>query len=121
VGRAGDRKAPVNVMIDLPLLERLDDEATRSGATRSELIRRAVSRWLDAEQAGASQAREEVVRVADMDFTVAISKDGRWWIGSVKELPGCGTQGRTLKELREMLEDAIEGYLVVRGDLAQDA
>ena len=71
--------------------------------------------------AAAVEARVEKVAVAGREFTVSIEKDGKWWIGSVEELPGCGSQGETLEELREMVADAVEGYLIVRGDIADSA
>ena len=32
---------------------------------------------------------------------------GRWWVAWTDDLPGALTQGRTLKEARENLKDAI--------------
>ena len=45
-------------------------------------------------------------------FNVVIEKDeDGMYVGSVPELPGCHTQGATLKELRENVVEAIEAYL----------
>jgi predicted RNase H-like HicB family nuclease len=45
-------------------------------------------------------------------FTVVIEKDpGGGYVASVAELPGCHTQGDTLKELRANVKEAIELYL----------
>ena len=41
-------------------------------------------------------------------FTTVISKKGRWYVGTVAELPGANTQGRTLVELRRNLKEAIQ-------------
>jgi predicted RNase H-like HicB family nuclease len=39
---------------------------------------------------------------------VLVEKDeDGWFVGSVKELPGCHTQGRTEAELMERMEEAI--------------
>jgi len=40
-------------------------------------------------------------------FTAVFEKDGDWWIGYVEELPGANTQGKTLKDARENLKEAI--------------
>jgi predicted RNase H-like HicB family nuclease len=37
-----------------------------------------------------------------------IKKKGRWYIGTVKRMPGVNTQGRTLAEARRNLNEAIE-------------
>ena len=34
-----------------------------------------------------------------------------WYVGSVAELPGCYTQGKTLPELRENMAEALEVYM----------
>ena len=47
-------------------------------------------------------------------FTAVFERDGDWWIGSVEELPGAHTQGRTLDEAREHLKDAVR--LVIEGN-----
>jgi len=67
--------------------------------------------------------RTERVVVDGRRFTVTIQQDPEdgWWVGLVKELPGCGSQGGTLEELREMVADAIHEYLVARGDVAAHA
>ncbi len=52
-------------------------------------------------------------------FNVIFEKDGDWWIGSVIELPGALTQGRTLEETRENLIDAIREVLLARRELAE--
>lgn len=40
-------------------------------------------------------------------FTAVYQKRGKWYIGWVEEIPGVNTQGRTLKELKENLAEAI--------------
>jgi len=53
------------------------------------------------------------------EFTSVIEKRGNWYIGYVEELPGVNTQGRTLKEVRENLKEAL--YLIIEAnrDLAR--
>lgn len=67
--------------------------------------------------------RTEEVSVAGRQFTVTLEQDPEdgWWVGMVKELPGCGSQGSTLEELWEMVADAIREYLCAQEDSAADA
>jgi len=46
------------------------------------------------------------------------AKEGGYW-AEVPELPGCITEADTLDELKEMLKDAIAGYLEVARENAQ--
>jgi len=41
------------------------------------------------------------------EFTAVIEKRGKRYIGYIEEIPGVNTQGRTLKELRENLQEAL--------------
>lgn len=41
------------------------------------------------------------------EFTSVIEKRSNWYIGYVEELPGVNTQGKTLKEVRENLKEAL--------------
>ncbi len=52
-------------------------------------------------------------------FTAVFEQDGEWWVGSVEELPGALTQGRTLDEARENLHDAVLMVLEANRMLAQ--
>jgi predicted RNase H-like HicB family nuclease len=63
------------------------------------------------------------VTVAGREFTYRAKQDPEdgWWVAFVDDLPGCGSQARDLDELREMVADAVYGYLVVRGDIEDDA
>ena len=45
------------------------------------------------------------------NYTAAIRRDGRWWIGWVEELPGVNSQGRTRTELLENLRSALSEML----------
>jgi len=42
-----------------------------------------------------------------VELTAVIEKRGNWYIGYVEEIPGVNTQGRTLKEVRENLHEAL--------------
>lgn len=40
-------------------------------------------------------------------FTAVYKKQGRWFVGWIEEIPGVNTQGRTLKETKENLKEAL--------------
>jgi len=52
-------------------------------------------------------------------FTAVFERDGNWWIGYVEELPGANTQGRTLKEARENLKEAVAMVIEANRELTQ--
>jgi predicted RNase H-like HicB family nuclease len=52
------------------------------------------------------------------DFTAVIEKRGRWYIGTVEEIPGVNTQGRTLAEVRRNLKEAVHLILETNRSLA---
>jgi predicted RNase H-like HicB family nuclease len=54
-------------------------------------------------------------------FTTVISKKGRWYVGTVAELPGSNTQGRTVSEVKRNLKEAISLILDARLSLETSA
>jgi len=40
-------------------------------------------------------------------FTAIYKKTKNWFVGWIEEIPGVNTQGKTLKEARENLQDAL--------------
>jgi predicted RNase H-like HicB family nuclease len=40
-------------------------------------------------------------------FTANYKKRGKWYLGWVEEIPGVNTQGKTLKETKENLREAL--------------
>lgn len=40
-------------------------------------------------------------------FTAIYKRSGRWYLGWVEEVPGVNTQGKTLKEVKENLKEAL--------------
>lgn len=40
-------------------------------------------------------------------FTANYKKHGKWYLGWVEEIPGVNTQGKTLKEVKENLKEAL--------------
>ena len=41
------------------------------------------------------------------NFTAVYKKSGKWYLAWVEEIPGVNTQGRTLKEVKENLKEAL--------------
>ena len=52
-------------------------------------------------------------------FTAVYRKSGKWWAAYVEEVPGVNTQGKTLKEARENLQEALALVLETNRDLAR--
>jgi len=52
------------------------------------------------------------------EFTGVIEKRGKWYIGYVEELPGVNTQGKTLREVRENLKEALHLIIEANKELA---
>lgn len=46
-----------------------------------------------------------------LNYTVVIVKNGAWYAGYVKELPGANSQGRTIAEVKENIKEAIRMIL----------
>lgn len=40
-------------------------------------------------------------------FTAVYKKSGKWYLGWIDEIPGVNTQGKTLKETKENLREAL--------------
>ena len=41
-------------------------------------------------------------------FTAVYKKQGNWYIGWIEEIPGVNTQGKTLKEAKENIREALQ-------------
>ncbi len=52
-------------------------------------------------------------------FTLDVERDGRWYVGQLREMPEVISQGRTLAELRRNLRDAYELFQRDRGAAAR--
>lgn len=46
-------------------------------------------------------------------FTAIYKKTGRWYSGWIEEIPGVNTQGKTLKETKENLREALLLILIL--------
>jgi predicted RNase H-like HicB family nuclease len=46
-------------------------------------------------------------------FTAVYKKSGNWYVGWVEEIPGVNTQGKTLREAKENLKEALALVLEV--------
>jgi predicted RNase H-like HicB family nuclease len=51
-------------------------------------------------------------------FTAVYEKRGRWYVAYLEEIPGVNTQGKTLKEARANLREALELILAANRELA---
>ena len=52
------------------------------------------------------------------DFTAIYKKSGKWIVAWIEEIPGVNTQGKTLKEAKENLKDALTSILRVNHKLS---
>lgn len=43
----------------------------------------------------------------EREYTAVIKKDKRWYVAWIEEVPGVLTQGKTIKEARANLQDAL--------------
>jgi predicted RNase H-like HicB family nuclease len=55
------------------------------------------------------------------ELTAVFEQANGWWIAYVKELPGVNTQGRTLEEARENLQEATRLILEANREIARRA
>lgn len=46
-------------------------------------------------------------------FTAVYKKQGKWYLGWIEEIPGVNTQGRSLREVKENLKEALSLVLEV--------
>jgi len=53
------------------------------------------------------------------EYSAVYVKQGKWYVAYVKEVPGANTQGRTLKEAKENLKEALELILETNEKLTQ--
>ena len=53
----------------------------------------------------------------DRIFEATIEKRDKWYIGWVDEVPGAFSQGRTIKEVQENLQEAIQLILESQSEL----
>jgi predicted RNase H-like HicB family nuclease len=54
------------------------------------------------------------------DFTALYEKRGKWIIATVAEIPGVNTQGRTMREARANLQEALRLVLECNRRLAEE-
>ena len=55
------------------------------------------------------------------EYTAAIQKDGKLWIGWIEEVPGVNTQGKSREELLKNLHSALTEALEMNREEAQQA
>jgi predicted RNase H-like HicB family nuclease len=71
----------------------------------------------------ATAPASETAQVDGRGYTVTIERDPEtgWYIAFCEDIPGCGTQGRTLEEVREMIADAIRESVAALEDASTHA
>ena len=52
----------------------------------------------------------------NQQFTVAVSREGSWWVGNVREVPGGATEVRHLADLEIEVRDLLSGLLDIGED-----
>ncbi|MBK6683328.1 MAG: type II toxin-antitoxin system HicB family antitoxin [Deltaproteobacteria bacterium] len=52
-----------------------------------------------------------------MTYNIDYEWDGNWWVASVREVEGCLTQGKSLYQARNRIQEALSGFV----DDAEDA
>jgi predicted RNase H-like HicB family nuclease len=52
-------------------------------------------------------------------YTAVYELRGKWYVGYVREVPNAHTQGRTLREVKANLRDALDLVLKVRRQLSK--
>ncbi len=57
----------------------------------------------------------------NINFTAVFQKVPEGYIGYVEELPGANTQGKTLEETRENLNEAVQLVLEANRQLAEES
>ena len=53
------------------------------------------------------------------ELTAVFEHTGKWWIAYIEELPGVNTQGETLEEARDNLQEAARLVLEANRVIAQ--
>lgn len=56
-----------------------------------------------------------------LEFSTTVVREGKWYLGSIDEIPGMHSQGETLSELEENLKDALALMLAARREGAARA
>jgi len=47
------------------------------------------------------------MRMAKREFTAVYARSGKWITAWIEEIPGVNTQGKTMKEVKENLREAL--------------
>jgi len=56
-----------------------------------------------------------------MELTAVYKKHKKWYLGWVEEIPGVNTQGKTLKEAKHNLKEALNLVLQANRSLSEKA
>lgn len=53
-----------------------------------------------------------------LEFSASVTREGAWYLGSIDEMPGVHSQGKTLAELEENLKEALTLMMAARRSTA---
>jgi len=53
------------------------------------------------------------------EFTAVYEKKGKWYIAYIEEIPGVNTQGKTLKEAKKNLKEALQLILETNREISR--
>jgi len=53
------------------------------------------------------------------EFTAVYEKRGKWYVGYIEEIPGVNTQGKTLREVKKNLKEALKLILEANRELTR--
>lgn len=53
------------------------------------------------------------------EFTAVYEKKGEWYIAYIEEIPGVNTQGKTLKEAKKNLKEALQLILETNREISR--
>lgn len=56
-----------------------------------------------------------------LEFSATVVREGKWYLGTIDEIPGVHSQGKTLTELETNLKDALMLVLAARREGAARA
>ena len=56
----------------------------------------------------AIRPRIEIMKTYDVEY---VRDESEWWVASIREIPGCHSQGQTIDEARRRVREALELFV----------
>ena len=60
-----------------------------------------------------NKIKKKVKKLLKLTWTYILIPDGDGWFVAVEELPGCMSQGDSLEDAYDMIQDAMKGWLTI--------